>query len=227
LTAGIGLAALAAPASVQAQVSARLSLDSDYVLRGVSMTDGQPTMSAALFYDHPSGAYGGVDLTAAATHSGVEALGHVADLGYAWRGKSGVAWDIGVQESRIGAEDSDNRSLHYVEVYAGLTKSDVSVHVYYSPDFGSERKVLYVDVSAAAQPRAGWRVFGHVGASGPLGGDRSDSEGLVWDANAGVARDYRNAELRLTWSATTSSSYLPDMRTQERGRIQGGVSVFF
>lgn len=225
--AGIGLAALAAPASAQAQVAARLSLDTDYVLRGVSLTDGQPTMSAALFYDHPSGAYGGISLTAVATrHSGVEGLGYVADLGYARRMKSGAAWDIGVQESQIRVQDDP--SLHYIEVYAGVTKSHVSVHVYYSPDsIGDERKVLYVDVSATAQPRAGWRLFGHVGASRSLGDDPSDSDGAVWDANAGVARDYRNAELRFTWSATTSSSYLSGAREHEGSRVQGGLSLFF
>lgn len=229
MLAGIGLAALAAPASAQAQVAARLSLDTDYVLRGVSLTGGQPTMSAALLYDHPSGAYGGINVTAVATrHSGVEGLGYVADLGYARRVKGGAAWDVGVQDSKIGAQDSDSRSLHYVEVYAGLTKSNVSVHLYYSPEFiGDERKVLYIDVSAAAQASAGWRVFGHVGASRSLGDDPSDSDGSVWDANAGVARDYRNAELRFTWSATTSSSYLSGAREHERSRVQGGLSLFF
>jgi uncharacterized protein (TIGR02001 family) len=224
----LGVAALAEPA--QAQVAASLSLESDYLLRGVSLSDGQPTLSAAVSYDHPSGAYAGASLTAVRTrHSGVEGLGYVADVGYAWRARGGAGFEVGVQDSEITTHQGEQDSFHYAEAYAELTSDNISLHLYYSPDFiGDEGQTLYLEASVATRPRNGWRLFGHLGALQSLGGDSSgDEDDMVLDANAGIARAFRNAELRLSWSGTSSDPYFPEVSRQDRRAVQAGLSFFF
>ena len=54
---------VASPAAAQVGVSA--SLLTDYLYRGVSLSDGRPAASLTLSYDHPSGAYGGLTASSA------------------------------------------------------------------------------------------------------------------------------------------------------------------
>ena len=222
------LLGLAAPA--QAQVGASVQVQSDYRFRGVSLSDGDPTASLSLSYDHASGAYGGLTGVFVATdHSGLQALGYVAYLGYAGRLKHDASWDVGVTNSDATVYLDKRYESNYTEIYAGLTKDNVSVHVYYSPRYILyDGATLYVDLNGALRPLSHWRVFGHVGVLSrlsPVSTPYADHTRL--DLRAGVAREFRHFELNLAWTTTGPEPVYPPGYEQSRDAVVASAVFFF
>ena len=56
----IAAALLACTLLAQAEFSATTTLASDYVFRGISNTDGDPTIQGSFDFEHESGFYAGV-----------------------------------------------------------------------------------------------------------------------------------------------------------------------
>lgn len=93
---------LAAPQLAQAQLAASVTLESQYRLRGIALTNDEPDARIEFSYDHPSGAYAGVSLTGGETvHDEFRGLGLAAFLGFAEKTASGVSWDLGATISEI------------------------------------------------------------------------------------------------------------------------------
>jgi uncharacterized protein (TIGR02001 family) len=222
------LQGLLSPARAQVGVSA--SLDSDDIWRGVSLTDGRPIASLGVSFDHDSGVYGGLTLSAVDSRpSGLVPQGYVAYLGYARRLAGGGSWEVGVTNSETSAYLEHKYSDNYTELYAGFSKHDISAHIYYSPrNIIVNAPTLYGDVDGAIRPAPGWRLFGHAGVlvslSGqpPPGGERAR-----FDLRAGVAREFKALELHLAVTATTPRPVYPEGHPQNSSRLEGGVSVFF
>lgn len=196
------LAAVAATCAspARAQVSFTLSADSDYRVRGISLSDGKPDLSLSLAYDHSSGLYAGASLLADENlQGGARMLGALAYAGYSTRITDGLAWDIGAEYAHISDQASYRIQLpapdppvypatglagssyvlniqrrydgDYSEVYAGLVGGGASVRLSYSPDYLDEHvQTLYLDLSGSVRPAPRWRLFGHVGALTPVGG---------------------------------------------------------
>ena len=96
----------------------------------------------------------------------------------------------------------------------------MSARLYYSPDyFGTGAQTLYVDLDGAVRPARHWRLFGHVGALSPLGGEaRFGGHRAYVDVRAGVAFAFRGCELRLAWTAIDPKPYYPSWYSPEEGR---------
>ena len=118
-------------ARAAAQVAVSAQLESDDRFRGVSLSAGEPALSVTVAYDHSTGLYGGLTGVLAATrHSGVQPLGYVAYLGYAGRLGGDASWDVGVSNSEDVVYLNKRDTQNYTEVYAGVSKGDLSAHVY-------------------------------------------------------------------------------------------------
>src|ERR1700744_2254020 len=66
------------PVAAHAQLVAAATLETQYRLRGVALSNGQPDLRLALSYDHSSGAYGGVSAIGGETdRNGVQPLGYI------------------------------------------------------------------------------------------------------------------------------------------------------
>ena len=208
-----------------AQISATASVESDYRYRGVSLSDGRPTLGLSLAYDHPSGVYAGGQAIAEDTaHDGVRMLGFVEYAGYAVRGPADLSFDLGVNNQTYEAYDSQGRSERYSEVYAGITHGDVSLHVYYSPNYVRPGwTTVYVDLSGAFHPVDRWRVYGHLGALQPITGPSTFYSRV--DARIGVAREFRNFEIDL--AATDISRATPSLSSAGRAAVTIGATYFF
>lgn len=216
--------------SAKAQVGASASLDSDYRFRGLTLSDGRPTVSVNLSYDHGSGVYiGGSAIAVETRHTGVEVLGYTDYLGYARRLGSGPTADVGVTNAKVTEYRAGRYTADYTEFYAGLIFNNISSHIYYSPSyFGSKMSTVYVDLNGAVTPARDWRLFGHAGVLTPLSGQTGDGARRErYDLRVGVARAFGSCELHLAWTISAPAVLYPAERVKTRDAIVLGAAYFF
>lgn len=147
-----------------AQVAGSIGIESDYRLRGYSLSDGRPTATAQVAYDHRSGAYLNVAAIGVAGRDQAELLGLQGNIGYARRLSPTVSIDGGVHRSayKIGYYGEWER---YTEGYVGLTVRQVTARIFYSPHYFREGvATVYGEIDAALQPSPKWRLSAHAGA---------------------------------------------------------------
>ncbi len=215
---------LAAPSGARAQATASVSLESDYRYRGISLSNGRPSFAVNAAFDHSSGFYAGGSAIAQDTeHQGVQMLGFVEYLGYAIRPGGNLSFDVGVNNQDYHEYNNRRYDLHYSEVYAGVVKRNVSLHLYYSPNYAqSGWNALYTDLSGAFRPADKWRLFGHVGILTPV---NTPVLRQRYDLRAGVAREFRNFEIHAAVIAITPN---PPLQTpQRRTTLVAGATYFF
>jgi uncharacterized protein (TIGR02001 family) len=204
------LAPLGVAQHAWSQVAPSATITTNYLYRGVSLSDGQPALDLALLYDDKSGAYVGGSLIGEVTrHQGAQALGHQEYLGYAWRLRPGSTLDFGVNNLYyrsysypVGHEDA-------TEVYAGWVTSHLNYYIHYSPNyFRPGANALYGEVNGAVRLLRPLRLFGHVGALTPLGGGYDKKE--RYDVRAGIAAAFKHGEVQLAWTtARPAPVYVP------------------
>jgi uncharacterized protein (TIGR02001 family) len=156
-------AGFAAPAS--AQVAIEAALQSDYRLRGYSLSDEKPAASVSLGYDDPSGLYAGVTALGTVRSGEPQVLGVQANLGYAVRLTSAVSLDGGVYRAEYFSGYGTGRDYHYTELYVGLAIPHLTTRVRYSPDyFRADTPTLYVEADGGVEPAPNWFLSAHAGA---------------------------------------------------------------
>lgn len=218
---------LAGPA--QAEVGLSAAVDSDDRVRGVSFSDGNPVLSLNLTYDHISGVYAGVSATAVATdHIGPEMLGDVVYLGYAGRLSPETSWDVGVSNSNVSVYPDIAYRYNYTELYAGITRNNISTHLYYSPRYLGGAATLYGEVNGSWKLSRRWRLLAHVGALTSLGGGSLTYAGRAqFDGRLGVARAFGRCEVRVAWTTTSSTPDFPEGYRQSRNALVVGAAYSF
>jgi len=227
---GSAILVLSVIGPARAEVGVSAAAASDYRFEGLSLSDGRPVLSASLAYDRKGGLYAGATALAVfAHHGGLQPLGYVVYLGYSQRMSPDLSWDIGVANGGV-SQFLDKRYVDdYTQIYIGLTKSNVSAHVYYSPSyFGESGGAVYVEVSGAVRPAPHWRLFGHAGLLADLGdhGDPDQSR-VRADARAGLAREFKNFELRASVWATAPAPVFPaGYRQARQGAVLEAVAFF-
>ena len=81
----------------RAQFTASATLESDDVVRGVTLDAGRPDARLSLTYDHSSGAYAGVSgLTDATAQNRLAARGYIGYIGYAQQDGGEISTDVGI-----------------------------------------------------------------------------------------------------------------------------------
>jgi uncharacterized protein (TIGR02001 family) len=154
---------LAAPA--QAQVAGSIDVESDYVLRGYSLSGGRPTAAARIGYDDDSGAYINALIVGEWASNQPHLLGVQGNVGYAKRLTSSLTVDGGLLYADYRPRYLGGRGRDYVEGYAGLSLRAISARVYLSPDYyDTGAATLYAEVQGTIEPIRNWRLSAHVGA---------------------------------------------------------------
>ena len=140
-------------------------MQSDYQVRGYSVSKGRPVGIVDLSYDDPSGVYvSGSTFGALPNSDDAGLLGLVGAAGYAKRLNTVLSADGGVARSEYIGVGPGGYHTGYTEVYAGLSTRRLSLHLYYSPDyFRSGLKTLYSDLEGNVGTVGGIRLNGHVG----------------------------------------------------------------
>ncbi len=247
---------LALSATAHAQLVGSAVVESQYRLRGVALTDGEPDLRLGASYDDPSGAYVGASLIGGETaHDGVHGLGYIAYLGFAKQTGNGLTWDIGATTSQInlylrknplqssnpqsagygqtGGLIGSARTFHYradySEAYGGLAWGSTSVHVYASPDYlGQSLGTAYLDVTETVRPLTHLRLYAHAGALTRLVGSAGiGSEGEHYDLGAGAAWEMRHGEIQLSWTGISPQVQYPFGYSQPPSAVILSVFGFF
>jgi len=224
LAALFGLVA-AEPAA--AQFAASVAVDSDYRLRGYSLSNDHPTASAQVTYDDRSGLYLSLSALNELGH-GSRFLGVIANAGYAKRLNEHVTIDAGLLRSQIRSSVQYSPGFKYTEVYAGAYIGPVVGRLYYSPDYRTGgRSTLYGELEAGFEPARNWRLSAHVGLLTYLnsrgiyrGGDTHR------DWRIGVSRQFGNIEIHSALSGGKPYEY-SGFRVHKKVAATAGASFSF
>jgi len=205
---------LASPAS--AQLAATISLDSDYRLRGYSLSGGHPAAGVQLSYDDLSGVYVGLLGLTELNSENLRFLGVVGNVGYAKRLSEHVTLDAGILRSQLRSAGDYRLPFEYTEVYAGGYVGPVVGRIYYSPDYrGNGVSTLYGELEAGFEPLPKWRLNGHVGAfvylNAPYGHGSANAE---TDWRVSLSRQFGRVEIHSSVSGGGEGHYgeQPDRR---------------
>lgn len=215
------------PAPASAQFAGSLGLDSDYRLRGYSLTDNDPALSAQVTYDHSSGLYFSFSALAELGQP-TRLLGVIGNAGYAKRLSQHVTVEGGVIRSQIRSASQYDAGYKYTEVYAGAFVGPVSGRIYYSPDyrFGGQ-STLYGELETGFEPSPDWRLSGHVGMLTYLNSSYFYQSGETQrDWRLGLAREFGRLEIHAALSGGAPSEY-HGLRVHRKVAFTVGSSLSF
>ena len=223
------------PTAARAQAAASLSVESDYRLRGLSITGDRPAASLALSYDFAGGAYAGGSVIAAAPpgHE-LGVLGHIEYLGYVLKTEPGRTLDFGVTDTQwtsyspappaLYGGGQVSHDIHYSEVYAAAATEHLRASVQYSPNYIATRtQAFYFDLSGSANPAPNWRVFAHAGYLDPIRPSDLPAFHTRSDWRVGVSRAIGPASLHV--AVASHAGAVPAGQT--RTAVIAGADLFF
>jgi uncharacterized protein (TIGR02001 family) len=217
------------PHPAAAQVAGSVFVDSDDRYRGYSLSDGRPTATAQLSYDHASGLYLNAAVTGVARRDGPDFLGYQANLGFARRVSSTISLDAGLTHSvdryrYLG----NNYPASYDEAYIGANAHNVSARVSYSPHyFQSGVSTLYGEIEAGTQTAEKWRVSGHVGVLTYLAAPALLDTASRYDWRVGVSRQLGAFEIHTALSGGGPRDRYPYVFGQSGTALTVGASLNF
>lgn len=218
-----------AAAPVSAQVSATISVESDYRHRGYSLSAGEPVAVVDLGYDHSSGIYlNGSAIAVIDGDDGPALLGGQANIGYAARIGPGISADAGILRTEYTDRSSARRPYHYTEAYVGLAAHGLSSRVYYSPDYYRPgRSTLYFELETAMRPAPNWTLSGHVGALTYLSEPPRFANTSGYDWRVGVSRRWGAFDVHASVSGGGPRNDYYRGSVRDRTALVGGVSLTF
>jgi uncharacterized protein (TIGR02001 family) len=186
------LSLLAASAAASAQVGGSVSLVSNYVYRGVSLSNDNPEAQLNLTADFDSGWFAGLfasGVNLPATHGQAIAYG-----GFAHQWTSELSWEAGVSETVY----KDDSGQNYAEAFVGLSTDRFNGRLYYSPNYlGQGVHSAYGELNYNLPLSTSLRFTAHAGyldVAKRDGESRSASHG---DTRAGLA--YHTGDWNLQW----------------------------
>jgi uncharacterized protein (TIGR02001 family) len=173
--------ALAVAGPAAAQFGGSLALQSNYQLRGYSLSAGRPVAILNLAYDDPSGIYFNESTIGLLDSQDASVLGEIGNIGYARRLKPSLSLDGGLTHSEYLDKYRSPKTKAYTEAYFGFFAHNLSSHIYYSPDyFAHGVSTIYGEVDAFARPVPGIRLSAHTGyldyVSEPSGARRRNNQ---------------------------------------------------
>jgi uncharacterized protein (TIGR02001 family) len=218
------------PAAAQ-QVSGSLSVESDFRLRGYSLSAGRPVASARVGVDSGSGFYADGSATAVlARTEDMRFLGYQVDAGVAKR--VGDLWtlDVGVAHNHFSAPYRGAFPYSYTEGYVGATHGPLSAYVFVSPNyFRRDNWTLYAQLEASVAPAKDWRLTAHVGSLVNLSAPEAYA-GQVraqHDWRLGVARELGAVEVHAALSSGGPGRQFYYGGTHSRTVVTAGASASF
>lgn len=190
-----------------AQTGGSIAFFSNYLYRGVSLSDERPTLSLSVSHDDPSGWYGGASLTGVSlgpyNRQQLQVLGYA---GYAGRLSDRLGWEAGATGVHFGV---DSRYDFY-EGFGGLSGDRWNLRLRYSPDyFGSGARTAYGEFNVGLPLSPMTRATAHVGALMRVGGVATYGGRLTLDGSLGLAVARDAWEVRLDWVAGGRSGIYP------------------
>lgn len=194
---------LAPIGSAQAQFGALLSVQSNEMFRGRSISAGRPTANLALSYDAASGAYAGAAASAVFTpNRGMQPLAVQEYAGFARRIAGSTSFDLGIANTNYSEHWSGARAAGYTEAYAGIASARLSARVHFSPNYlRAGWRAVYVGVDYLIASTDRWAVGVHGGALLWVAGGRPPGARFAhYDWEVSAARRIGRFQLRAGWA---------------------------
>lgn len=181
-----------------------MSLVSDYIYRGVSLSKDNPEAQLNLNADFDSGWFAGLfasPVDVPGTHG--QAIGYG---GYARQWTSDVSWEVGVSETAYTSGSSQN----YSEVFAGLSSERFNGRLYYSPNYlGQSVHSVYGEINFNQPLTSSLRLNAHAGY---LDVQQQGNTGAASHDDLRVGLSYHVGDWNLQWGVasvreTTAQTY--------------------
>lgn len=217
----IATAMLAATATAQAEISANVSMASDYVFRGISQTDNQMALQGGFDYEHESGLYIGTwasNVDSSLFNNGRDPQLEV-DLyaGYSGSLSEAIGYDLGYLRYQYPSASSVGTNEWYASgSYSTDGYGDLSLKINYSPELKflpSDQSAWYLD--AGYETTLPWYEIGFSAHFGYSFGDAFDVSSTSSDTgfhdtytdwSLGVSKSVFGVDLGLTYTDLDLSS---------------------
>jgi uncharacterized protein (TIGR02001 family) len=224
---GVALAVFGAPQAAHAQLAASVAVESDYRVRGRSISDHHPVASARLGFDDPSGNYADGSASIIATgEDGLRYFGYQLDAGFATRLSPTWTLDLGVARARFRAPYQGGRRYHRSEAYAGVTHGPISAYVFASPRYGRLKSAtLYGQLEATVAPARDWHLTAHGGALRLL--DASAPFSSLYDWRLAVSHEIGGFELHVAYAGYVPGGEARAIGIRSHAGLTAGASVSF
>jgi uncharacterized protein (TIGR02001 family) len=218
--------ATAAHAEIPGEISANVTLTTDYVFRGVTQTDGDPAVQGGFDYAHPTGFYAGI------WGSNVKFPGdpdfHLeVDVWAGFAGQFGeLGWDLGILRYMY---PGTGREIDFNEFYVGTRLGMLTAYVHHSNDYANTggRSTHYRFGAEFELPqdfelgvRVGFTDFSRA-AVGP------DTSTTYFDWHIGVSTQLAGVDFELAYADTDSDGRDIFGRDATGGRVLFSVSRAF
>jgi uncharacterized protein (TIGR02001 family) len=228
LASALALALMPAPAT--AQLSGSLAVESDYRLRGYSLSEGRPAATLQLGYDHPSGLYLNGSASLTWPDGEPRLLGTQLNLGYSKRLGPDVVIDAGLLRADYRPGYDSGLRRNYSEAYLGATVNRVSARIFYSPDYlRDDVSTLYGEIETFLEPAPDWRLSGHLGGTAYLGRARPypGTRSAQYDWRLSLSRELGSVEIHGSLSGGGPGDDYYRNRFHGRTRLSVGGSWAF
>ncbi|HEU4649836.1 MAG TPA: TorF family putative porin [Croceibacterium sp.] len=167
------------------------ALQSDYRVRGYSISDEEPSASVSLSYDDPSGAYVGASVIGSTYDGDPVLFGIQGSAGYAARVGSALSLDAGISRTQYFYGYGTERNYDYTEVYLGAALPLVSARLSYSPDYyRNDMDTVYFEVETGVSPATDWFLSAHAGVLTYLGDPPPYRPDQTLDWRVGASRQF-------------------------------------
>lgn len=185
----IAVASFGVPRAAAAQAAVEAALQTDYRLRGYSLSDGQPVASLSIGYDDPSGFYVGGLASGVVHNDEPEVLLVEGFAGYAVRVDTNLSVDAGASHSHYYSGYGTSRDYRYTQFYVGAALPNVGARFSYSPNyFNADTPTLYGEINGGVEPASNWFLSAHVGALFYLEGAPFSLPDKRYDWRLGISR---------------------------------------
>jgi uncharacterized protein (TIGR02001 family) len=223
-TLALGVLCMTSEASVLAQWSASVAVDSDYRFRGVSLSESSPGLRAAVNYDAQNRCYGGASATRVELARGDP---YAQLLGYA----GCVLGADGAHPFELGATFSHftgDSSYDFAEGYVGVLAQRWGARVHFAPDyFGRHVSTVYAELDVHTLLDEHWRVFGHLGGIVRISGDGGGESRSRVDVRFGGGWVWRALDLQVSWLAASRGGPYPAVYDKSRSAWVATASYSF
>lgn len=198
--------------AAHAQLAADLSLSSENIFRGNSLSDGDPVAAFSLNADSDTGWFAGTLVSSARFdnyfyHRNGPQL--VADAGFARNTDRGWSWELGL----TGSWFPQASVYDYHELFAGVTIERWNARVYYSPAYyGLAYRSLYGELNYSRPLSERLQLFAHAGLQ-HVDANHANATSTTLDTRLGLGLQLWRVSIQASWIETNRSSYLAPVNT--------------
>jgi uncharacterized protein (TIGR02001 family) len=159
--------ALSVATPAQAQLAAHVSLDSNAMFRGESISSDDPAASIEASLDHESGFFAGASISFAAGQDDPRVVASTQYVGYSTR-QDQTSFEVGIVHRNYGSSNIADTAYRgdYFEGFVGVRRKNINLRLYVSPDYLVDgRNTYYGDANVHIAKVGKWSLAGHGGLS--------------------------------------------------------------